>query len=49
MNTWPDNDPNAWYYLTVQEATNTHDFSRKGEVYETWTKRNTDPDWTRYQ
>jgi len=40
MRTWPDNtDPNLWYYLPVQEATNGHDFNRKNDgVYEYWTK-----------
>ena len=39
MKTWPDNaDPNAWYYLTVQEATNSHSFERKPDgVHERWT------------
>ena len=37
MITWPDNNPNDWYYLAVQEATNSHDFTRKISGYETWT------------
>ena len=49
MNVWPDNQPDAWYYLAVQEATNSHDFKHKGEIYETWTRLTDDPDWTRYQ
>lgn len=49
MNVWPDNASDAWYYLAVQEATNSHDYRHKGEVYETWTDMNADPDWTRYQ
>ena len=49
MNVWPDNQPGAWYYLAVQEATNSHDFKHKGEIYETWTQLTDDPDWTRYQ
>ena len=49
MNIWPDNQPGAWYYLAVQEATNSHDFRYKGEIYEHWIKLTTDPDWTRYQ
>ena len=49
MNVWPDNQPGAWYYLAVQEATNSHDFRYKGEIYEHWIKLTTDPDWTRYQ
>ena len=38
MVTWPDNKPSDWHYLAVQEATNSHDFNRKGEVGESWTK-----------
>lgn len=49
MNVWPDNQPGAWYYLAVQEATNSHDFNRKGDVHEHWTKLTADPDWTKYQ
>ena len=49
MNVWPDNLPDAWYYLAVQEATNSHDFRYKGEIYEHWIRLTTDPDWTRYQ
>ena len=49
MNVWPDNQPGAWYYLAVQEATNSHDFRYRGEIYEHWIKLTTDPDWTRYQ
>ncbi|CUP47422.1 S-layer homology domain-containing protein [Flavonifractor plautii] len=49
MNVWPDNKPGDWYYLAVQEATNSHDFTRKGDVYERWTKLNADPDWSQYQ
>lgn len=49
MNEWPDNLPGAWYYLAVQEATNSHDYHHKGEIYETWTTLTMDPDWTRYQ
>ena len=49
MVTWPDNKPSDWHYLAVQEATNSHDFDRKGEVGESWTKLTSVPDWTRYQ
>jgi len=39
MKTWRDNtDTRAWYYLDVQEATNGHEFQRKGDgIHETWT------------
>ena len=37
MITWSDNaDTNVWYYLPIQEATNSHDFTRK-EKGEAWT------------
>lgn len=49
MVTWPDNKPSDWHYLAVQEATNSHDFNRQGEVGESWTKLTSVPDWTRYQ
>ncbi len=49
MVTWPDNKPSDWHYLAVQEATNSHDFNRQGEVGESWTKMTSVPDWTRYQ
>ena len=50
MNVWPDNQPSAWYYLAVQEATNSHDFDRKDDgVHETWTGMTADPDWMQYQ
>ena len=49
MVTWPDNKLSDWHYLAVQEATNSHDFDRQGEVGESWTKLTSVPDWTRYQ
>ena len=50
MNIWPDNQPGAWYYLAVQEATNSHDFDRKSDgVHECWTEMTDDPAWTQYQ
>ncbi len=53
MITWPDNqDKNAWYYLAVQEATNSHQYSRKeGKAanldfnYEKWVKLEAVRDW----
>ena len=38
MNVWPDCNPGDWFYLAVQEATNSHDFEHKAGNYETWTK-----------
>ena len=49
MVTWPDNKPSDWHYLSVQEATNSHDFNRQGEVGESWTKLTSVPDWKQYQ
>lgn len=49
MNTWPDCTPSDWFYLAVQEATNSHDFKHKAGNYETWTGMNKNPDWTRYE
>lgn len=37
MKTWSDNKPGTWYYLTVQEATNSHAFTRRDGVHEQWT------------
>lgn len=49
MNVWPDCGPGDWFYLAIQEATNSHDYRRKAGSYETWTDLNADPDWTRYE
>ena len=49
MNVWPDCGPGDWFYLAIQEATNSHDFKRKADSYETWTRLTKDPDWTRYE
>jgi uncharacterized repeat protein (TIGR02543 family) len=50
MKVWPDNrDADQWYYLAVQEATNSHDFTHKGDIYETWVSITSDPDWKRYE
>ena len=46
---WPDNsDASAWYYLAVQEATNSHAYSdkSKGDKYEKWSKLRETRDWT---
>lgn len=49
MNVWPDCGPGDWFYLAIQEATNSHDFEHKAGNYETWTKLMKNPDWTRYE
>ena len=48
-NVWPDCNPGDWFYLAVQEATNSHDFKHKAGSYETWTGMKEDPDWSRYE
>ena len=46
---WQDNNPSDWYYINMQEATNSHDFKQKGEINEHWTKLTANPDWDRYK
>ena len=48
MVTWTDNaDKNAWYYLAVQEATNSHYYKFKtNSKYEKWTELRKARDWT---
>ena len=49
MNVWPDCNTSDWFYLAVQEATNSHNYKHKAGNYETWTSMKQDPDWTRYE
>ena len=50
MNVWTDNmDTSKWYYLDVQEATNSHTYTRKTFNYELWRSMLPDPDWSRYE
>lgn len=50
MNKWTDNlDTSKWYYLDVQEATNSHGYTRKTFNYELWCQMLPDPDWSRYE
>ncbi len=50
MRVWTDNaDTSKWYYLAVQEATNSHTFEYKDDTYESWTALTSDPDWSKYQ
>ena len=54
MTSWADNaDVNAWYYLAVQEATNSHEPEFKEKTvpglrfkYERWVKMIENRDWT---
>ena len=48
MTKWPDNQPGAWYYLAVQEATNSHTYEQKDSKYETWTALTAELDWSKY-
>ena len=47
MKTWIDNTSDKWYYLDVQEATNSHSYTIKGS--ETWTALTSDPNWSLYE
>ncbi len=41
MRNWPDNQPGAWYYADMQEATNGHDYEwidQDGNRVEQWTE-----------
>ena len=51
MVTWTDNaDKNAWYYLAVQEATNSHYYKFKtNSKYEKWTELRETRDWTQLE
>lgn len=50
MNVWIDNlDSGKWYYLDIQEATNSHTYTRDKNDIESWVKMRTDPDWTSYE
>lgn len=50
MKVFVDNaDANAWYYLAIQEATNSHEYEKDDDgVYETWTDVLPDRDWAQY-
>ena len=47
MKTWSDNTADKWYYLDVQEATNSHSYAVSPT--ELWTALTAAPDWTRYE
>ena len=52
MLTFPDNKPGDWYYIAIQEASNSHEYRRS--VYETtgdemWTKLIDNVDWTKLE
>ena len=44
---WSDNsDTSAWYYLAVQEATNSHYYDLRENKHEKWSKLRETRDWT---
>ena len=46
LNTFNDVSTTSWYYLDVEEAANSHTYTRKSNAdYETWTKLIADPSW----
>ena len=48
MKTWTDNlDTTKWYYVDVQEATNSHDYI--GALNEKWTALRSAPNWSIYE
>lgn len=50
MITWPDNAASAWYYEAVQEATNSHEYSRASTTAkEQWTKLLPVRDWAAFE
>ena len=52
MKHWPDNsDKKAWFYLDIQEATNSHTYVRTGvgKAAENWGKIIPNPDWLSYE
>jgi len=50
MNKWNDNsDDSAWYYIAVQEATNSHKYEAKNDDYEKWAELTENIDWTKYE
>ena len=51
MTTWTDNaDKKAWYYLAIQEATNSHYYEFKtNSEYEKWTELRETRDWTQLE
>ena len=51
MTVWTDNaNPKAWYYLAVQEATNSHYYEFKtNSKYEKWTELRETRDWSQLE
>ena len=49
MRTFRDCQSGDWFYLAIQEATNSHDYTRRSDGYESWDELLPDPDWSQYQ
>ncbi len=49
MKVWSDNSEAAWYYVAIQEATNTHTYERVNAVNEKWVELAENRDWTVYE
>ena len=49
MRTFSDCQSSDWFYLAIQEATNSHDYTRRSDGYESWDELLPDPDWSQYQ
>ena len=45
LNTFNDVSTTSWYYLDVEEAANSHTYTRKTNDYEYWEKLFSDPSW----
>ena len=45
LNTFNDVSVTSWYYLDVEEAANSHTYTRKTNDYEYWDKLISDPNW----
>ena len=49
MRTFSDCQSSDWFYLAIQEATNSHDYIRRSDGYESWDELLPDSDWSQYQ
>ena len=52
MLTFPDNNPGDWYYIAIQEASNSHEYQRsvyEAEGDEMWLRLRDNVDWTKLE
>lgn len=52
MQIWPDANPGDWFYLAMQEATNSHDYERNAKwaaADEQWTELRETRDWSQLE